>query len=1143
MAVLSAGLFGETVDFLSKYFRTSAERDAILLPVLSQWPGRAGIDYDGSARKFAVELVEKLPAEQLKAVLRGLPTGVEQGEQALLLCLRIDAEDGLTGPDPLASARRMAPPARRADDAPSVLFRPAALMSGPALAAAEPVEHFRELLDAQRPLVLVTDFAADVQPALLAVSEGAGDAVWIDGEPLLGPAGPARYRKPGYSQPGYGVPAYREAAGHAEISGLPASLLLIDCSSARPERLLAVRRGRPGEPDATGDAEPEVLLEAFLTWAASRGHRLVLGLPRWAWGRSAEALRRRSAQVLTAAELFSERYRYRAEECERRLGRRLPFRSVLFPLLSANSATLPRATAEILRGLPTRPAFVDSVVDEPEKTAVALKLARLLMEAGFHEIAYRIEGHCRTVPRQRGVVALAADLRLDPEARPEDAVVGFVESTAEIPAMVRHGTLTGGTGAGKTTSLLSIEHRWFVPRIGEAGVRARHYLPLYVPLDENPDPDLVGRIEAHLGREAFAWFEDGSERFPLPCHALVGRLGSLHAVRALFSSPLYLLLDDVHRLSLAEQDRLSQDLSRRRTEDPAMGALLACRDERTAGLLKLSVLTVRELSEQQIRALLEERRGDLSLLNLMGAHGAPISKHIRNPLVLSLLCELALTDNDLAGAGLRTVLEFYVARWGSALGIEDRVRRDAEVRLAAVALELKRADARQKRSEDPADQELIATGRLLGLLREVGDAGVLEFRFDLLRDYFAARQLAKDIGRSGVAAVFGRSARTDSDWHDLLRILVSLLKEKDAGIVVEHLFRTAGPRTAHECLLELPGRVGRTTSAALSRGSVTAADGLDERIEDLRTLGRLDPRIAVGAPLRTMVDVPRSELMDSFRIGKYPVTNMEFAEFVLGGGYDNDDWWDDLGWNWIKVQKIRFPRYWLNSRLNLPNQPVTGVSLFEAKAYCAWLTHRRRGHVFRLPSAVEWDSAAHGSNQIFELVLTIARGTRSRTPAERARIRQDGPLVLTDLREWIGEDGALADLTAAQLAEAGVDAGTGVIPELVGVIQQYMEPYRHGLEHVQGAPVGVFPPNRLGIHDLFGNVWQWCDTTMSMTSATETELMHRPRDPRTRRGKPAVVKGGAMSGAHNPVWSLVGGWFDPFVRFHRLGFRVSCRAA
>lgn len=1118
MASLRADLFVETRNLLSKHFRTRADREAVLLPIVSQWRGASRIEYEGSSIDFATRLVGLLPPELLKSVLRGVSAGAEQLERIELLCERIDLATaaGTTTTDPLPAALEKPPPARRFAGTSPVLF-------GPLDAAPAPVDAFREMLSVEHPLLLLMDFAADVTETLFTISGDAGDSVWIDGEALLDPAGSARYAN---------VPP-----GRADLASRPPSLLLVDFSAVLPER---VATSLPDSDEPVSEFLSRV--DGLLAWAASRNHRVVLGAPRFLLARpDVQPLRRRSVRTLVAAGLFSEEYRHRAEECERRLGRKLPFRTMLFPLLSANSAALPSVTAELLRALPVRRAFVHSSVDEPETIAVALELARGLTEAGFYEIAYRIEGQCRTQRRQRGVVALSADLRLDPEARREDSVVGFVESTTEIPATVRYATLTGGTGTGKTTALLGIEHTWLAPQPGERG---RHYLPLYLPLDQRSAPDLVGRIEAHIAADSFGWFDGGNERFSMACHALVGRLGSLGGVRRLFSSPLYLLLDDVDRLSSQERAGLSRDLSRLRTGEPDVGALLACRDPRSARLLRLGDLTIRELSEHQIRSLLEARHGHASLPGVLVANGTPMSRYVRNPQLLSLLCELEVSEQELRGANLKSILELYVARRGDGRGVGDRSRRTAEDWLARTALELKLAETGRSTTDDGQEQELIATGHLLGLLRRFDDTGVLEFRFDLLLDYFAARQLAAEVSQLGVAEVFSTYPCAETGWSDVMRILVALLPARDAVRLVELLAQKAGVRQAHRCLLELSTQDVRTfgtTSALLVRRAAGAEADSGEKIEDIRALGRHDPRIFTGSRLPNMIEVPRSELMAPFQLGRYPVTNLEFAEFVRLGGYETAEWWDARGWSWVNEQKIRFPRYWLNSALNLPNQPVTGVNFFEATAYCAWLTHQHSGHEFRLPSAVEWDSAAHGSDGIFEMVLAIARGTRGRHSQEPASRKNRS--IVRDVLRWLGDNDVPVGQQLAQSSELSLDEQIEVLQEMVTTITEYMAPYPARPEHGTTTPVGVFPPNRLGLHDLFGNVWQWCNTAMSMTSVTDRDLWHLPRAGGVGRGTSVIVKGGGTSGSSNPVWTLIGGWFDPAVRFHRLGFRVSCRTA
>jgi formylglycine-generating enzyme required for sulfatase activity len=56
---------------------------------------------------------------------------------------------------------------------------------------------------------------------------------------------------------------------------------------------------------------------------------------------------------------------------------------------------------------------------------------------------------------------------------------------------------------------------------------------------------------------------------------------------------------------------------------------------------------------------------------------------------------------------------------------------------------------------------------------------------------------------------------------------------------------------------------------------------------------------------------------------------------------------------------LREPMYWRDPAYNNPSQPVVGVSWFEARAYCNWLS-AQTGRPYRLPNEVEWEAAARG---------------------------------------------------------------------------------------------------------------------------------------------------------------------------------------
>ncbi len=135
------------------------------------------------------------------------------------------------------------------------------------------------------------------------------------------------------------------------------------------------------------------------------------------------------------------------------------------------------------------------------------------------------------------------------------------------------------------------------------------------------------------------------------------------------------------------------------------------------------------------------------------------------------------------------------------------------------------------------------------------------------------------------------------------------------------------------------------------------------------------------------------ELPHSYKIGRYPVTNADFARFVAAGGYAERRWWTAEGWKDNQELNEMSRPYWGNSGYNQPTQPVVGVTWYEAAAYCIWLTEL--GHTqgwlpatdeIRLPTWLEWERAArHTDQRRYPWVIPSRRLSRANYQRDRHR--------------------------------------------------------------------------------------------------------------------------------------------------------------
>ncbi len=170
-----------------------------------------------------------------------------------------------------------------------------------------------------------------------------------------------------------------------------------------------------------------------------------------------------------------------------------------------------------------------------------------------------------------------------------------------------------------------------------------------------------------------------------------------------------------------------------------------------------------------------------------------------------------------------------------------------------------------------------------------------------------------------------------------------------------------------------------------------------------------------------------------FYLGKYEVTIGQFRRFVDDSGYQTEaekDGKGGRGWNEAANRFEQAPRYtWREAGFEQTDlHPVVNVSWNDAVAFAKWVS-QKEGKTYRLPTEAEWEYACRA-------------GTTTRYSCG------DDP-------EGLAEVGNVADATAREK-----------YPERNAIAA------RDGF--VYTSPVGRYRSNAWGLHDMHGNVWEWC---------------------------------------------------------------------
>lgn len=212
---------------------------------------------------------------------------------------------------------------------------------------------------------------------------------------------------------------------------------------------------------------------------------------------------------------------------------------------------------------------------------------------------------------------------------------------------------------------------------------------------------------------------------------------------------------------------------------------------------------------------------------------------------------------------------------------------------------------------------------------------------------------------------------------------------------------------------------------------------------------------------------PHEVAISAFYLDETLVTNEKFKKFISETGFKTSGEIKGYGmvakegfqdWQWVRANGADWNHPFGRSKKSSPpgeNHPVVSVSWRDADAYCKWAQKR-------LPTEAEFEYAARAGE------------ANARFPWGDSPIRPDGKV---GLNFWQGARHGRAESTDG---------------------------------FVYTSPVKAFPPNKWGMYDPVGNVWQWVADWYSKSYFREFASKPSVVDPQgPKSGKLKVARGGS----------------------------------
>jgi formylglycine-generating enzyme required for sulfatase activity len=244
----------------------------------------------------------------------------------------------------------------------------------------------------------------------------------------------------------------------------------------------------------------------------------------------------------------------------------------------------------------------------------------------------------------------------------------------------------------------------------------------------------------------------------------------------------------------------------------------------------------------------------------------------------------------------------------------------------------------------------------------------------------------------------------------------------------------------------------------------------------------------MGAPENeessTDIERPQYQVnIQSFYMGRYPVTQAQWYVVAAMKKIERE----------LEPKPAEFPG---------ENRPVENVSWLDVQEFCKRLS-RYTGKAYRLPSEAEWEYACRaGTNTPFYFGETIG----------------------TKVANYRGKNGELEDATHSG------KYGNGIKGEF----------------REKTTPVNSFPANAWGLHDMHGNVYEWCEDDLHHNYHENSGV---PTDGSawieqySRSQLPKMLRGGSWLSYPQDCRSAFRNVYYPDRRNYLVGFRIVCSAS